>query len=281
MLRAAFPAGTVSGAPEGARDGDHRRARADARAASTRAPSATSASRTTWTRRSRSARRWSRTACSTCRPAPASSTIRCPKREWQETLNKARAVLRAAEMVQLGLDVERRTVRATRRHKSPRACPVFARRRIPPLDRACIARSRESRRGETLAARPNRCAIARCSSRVAFVEGSHGKIRIDRADRARFRRSCATIPGLRRPRTSRARRASHRLPLASARRQACAPMGTLHAIVVTATIAQAPPHLVRRRSRSAVAHPVRCARSRSRARAARCSSTPRRCGRSR
>ena len=31
VLRATFPAGTVSGAPEGARDGDHRRARADAR----------------------------------------------------------------------------------------------------------------------------------------------------------------------------------------------------------------------------------------------------------
>ncbi|MHB8494538.1 MAG: anthranilate synthase component I family protein, partial [Casimicrobiaceae bacterium] len=29
-----------------------------------------------------------------------------PETEWQETLNKARAVLRAAEMVQLGLDAE-------------------------------------------------------------------------------------------------------------------------------------------------------------------------------
>jgi anthranilate synthase component 1 len=29
-----------------------------------------------------------------------------PESEWQETLNKARAVLRAAEMVQSGLDVE-------------------------------------------------------------------------------------------------------------------------------------------------------------------------------
>jgi anthranilate synthase component 1 len=29
-----------------------------------------------------------------------------PHSEWQETLNKARAVLRAAEMVQLGLDAE-------------------------------------------------------------------------------------------------------------------------------------------------------------------------------
>jgi anthranilate synthase component 1 len=29
-----------------------------------------------------------------------------PEAEWQETLNKARAVLRAAELVQLGLDAE-------------------------------------------------------------------------------------------------------------------------------------------------------------------------------
>ena len=29
-----------------------------------------------------------------------------PEAEWQETLNKARAVLRAAEIVQLGLDAE-------------------------------------------------------------------------------------------------------------------------------------------------------------------------------
>jgi anthranilate synthase component 1 len=29
-----------------------------------------------------------------------------PESEWQETLNKARAVLRAAELVQLGLDAE-------------------------------------------------------------------------------------------------------------------------------------------------------------------------------
>jgi anthranilate synthase component 1 len=29
-----------------------------------------------------------------------------PAAEWQETLNKARALLRAAELVQLGLDVE-------------------------------------------------------------------------------------------------------------------------------------------------------------------------------
>jgi len=28
-----------------------------------------------------------------------------PAAEWQETLNKARALLRAAELVQLGLDV--------------------------------------------------------------------------------------------------------------------------------------------------------------------------------
>ena len=29
-----------------------------------------------------------------------------PETEWQETLNKARAVLRAAELVQLGLDAD-------------------------------------------------------------------------------------------------------------------------------------------------------------------------------
>ena len=34
----------------------------------------------------------------------ASCTTRSPEGEWQETLNKLRAVLRAAEMVQQGLD---------------------------------------------------------------------------------------------------------------------------------------------------------------------------------
>ena len=43
-------------------------------------------------------RAWSRTACCTCRPAPASSPTPIPTREWQETQNKARRVLRAAEM---------------------------------------------------------------------------------------------------------------------------------------------------------------------------------------
>ena len=37
-----------------------------------------------------------------------------PESEWQETQNKARAVLRAAEMVQQGLDRERVNLWATR-----------------------------------------------------------------------------------------------------------------------------------------------------------------------
>ena len=54
---ATFPAGTLSGAPEAARDGAHRRARAEPRAASTAASSATSTSPATSTWRSRSAPR--------------------------------------------------------------------------------------------------------------------------------------------------------------------------------------------------------------------------------
>ena len=41
---------------------------------------------------------------STSRPAPASSPTPIPTREWQETQNKARALLRAAEMAEAGLD---------------------------------------------------------------------------------------------------------------------------------------------------------------------------------
>jgi len=42
---------------------------------------------------------------STARASP--SVIRSsPEGEWQETMNKLRALLRAADMVQLGLDAE-------------------------------------------------------------------------------------------------------------------------------------------------------------------------------
>ena len=68
-----FPAGTLSGAPKVAGDGDHRGARADPARAVRRHASATSTSAATWTWRSRSAPRCCATAGPTSRPAPGSS----------------------------------------------------------------------------------------------------------------------------------------------------------------------------------------------------------------
>ena len=102
VLRATFPAGTVPARPRCARwKSSTNWSRPSA--ASTPARSAISASTATWTWRSPSAPPWSRTARCTSRPAPASSPTRCRDSEWTETLNKARAVLRAAELALGGL----------------------------------------------------------------------------------------------------------------------------------------------------------------------------------
>jgi anthranilate synthase component 1 len=103
VLRAAFPAGTVSGAPkvrameiidelEPTRRGIYSGA------------SATSASgRHGYGNRAAHGGDQGRHALR--RPAAASSTI--PRRKaWRKTMNKLRALLRAADMVQLGLDAE-------------------------------------------------------------------------------------------------------------------------------------------------------------------------------
>ena len=105
VLRATFPAGTLTGAPK-VRAMEIIDDWSRPSAASTAAPAATSAIAARWTWRSRSAPACSRTACCTCRRRPASSPTRCPRSEWQETEDKARAVLRAAELVQDGLDGE-------------------------------------------------------------------------------------------------------------------------------------------------------------------------------
>ena len=67
-------------------------------AGSTAARSATSRTPATSTWRSPSARWSPRATRSTCRRAPASSPTACPAAEYQESVNKARAVLRAVEI---------------------------------------------------------------------------------------------------------------------------------------------------------------------------------------
>jgi anthranilate synthase component I len=78
VLRATFPAGTVSGAPK-VRAMEIIDELEPPSAASMPARSAMSASMATWTWPSPSAPPWSRTTCSTSRPAPASSPTRCRK----------------------------------------------------------------------------------------------------------------------------------------------------------------------------------------------------------
>ena len=76
-------------------DGDHRRARADARAAPIAARSAGWASTAGWTPASPSAPSPSRAAGWRSRPAAASSPTASPAAEYEETLDKARALIEA------------------------------------------------------------------------------------------------------------------------------------------------------------------------------------------
>ena len=79
VLRAAFPAGTVSGAPKVRAMQIIDELEPTGRGVYAGAVGYISF-RTTWTRPSRSARRWSRAACSTRRQVPGSSTTRCRNR---------------------------------------------------------------------------------------------------------------------------------------------------------------------------------------------------------
>ena len=72
-------------------------------AGSTPARSAISTSPATSISASRSARSSCRTARPTCRPAPASSIDSNPTAEYEETRDKARALMRALELAQAGL----------------------------------------------------------------------------------------------------------------------------------------------------------------------------------
>jgi anthranilate synthase component I len=78
VLKATFPAGTLTGAPK-----VHAMELIDqlepVKRGSTAAPAATSATPATWTWRSPSAPASSRTRCCTCRPPPAWWPIRCPR----------------------------------------------------------------------------------------------------------------------------------------------------------------------------------------------------------
>ena len=104
VLRATFPAGTVSGAPKVRAMQIVQSLEPIKRGIYSGAVGYLSWNGTTWTPRSRSARRWSRTARCTCRPGPGSSTIPTPDSEWAETMNKARAVFRGVAMAERGID---------------------------------------------------------------------------------------------------------------------------------------------------------------------------------
>ena len=111
VVRAAFPAGTLSGAPEDPGHADHRGARAGPARASTAARSGTCRIRATPTWPSPSAP-WSPAATpSTCRRAPASSPTASPSCEHEECVNKARAVIQAVEMARRSRQARRREQR--------------------------------------------------------------------------------------------------------------------------------------------------------------------------
>jgi anthranilate synthase component 1 len=105
VLRAAFPAGHGERRAEGARDADHRRARAvEARRLRGRRRLRELPGRHGHGDRDRTA-----VVKDGMLYAQAGAGIvhdSVPESEWTETENKARAVLRAAEMVQQGLDAE-------------------------------------------------------------------------------------------------------------------------------------------------------------------------------
>ena len=88
---------------EDPRAGSDPRTRTDHAATSTPAPSATSAGTAMPTPPSPSAPPSSRTAACTCRPAPASSTTPIRQKEWEETMNKGRALFRAVAEAARGL----------------------------------------------------------------------------------------------------------------------------------------------------------------------------------
>ena len=98
-LRAGLPAGTVSGAPRSAPCRSSTRSSPSA-AGPTPAPSATSTSPATWTPASPCGPSSSRARPPTSRPAAASSTTAIPGDEYDETVNKARGLLKAIEIAQ-------------------------------------------------------------------------------------------------------------------------------------------------------------------------------------
>ena len=132
VLRATFPAGTVTGAPkvrameiidelEPVRRGVYARRGRLPRLQRRHG------------RRDRDPHRGGQgRACCTCRRPPASSPIRSPESEWHETQNKARALLRAAEMAQRRAGLEARMSCARR--------PALARAAQPALPAAAERR---------------------------------------------------------------------------------------------------------------------------------------------
>jgi anthranilate synthase component 1 len=101
VLRATFPAGTVSGAPK-LRAMEIIDELEPTKRGIYAGSAATSVSTATWTWPSPSAPRWSRTADP--RPGRRRHRRRLRPAEWQETQSKARAALRAAEIAEAGLD---------------------------------------------------------------------------------------------------------------------------------------------------------------------------------
>ena len=103
VLRATFPAGTVSGAP---RSAPWRSSTSWSRssAGSTPAPSAICPGTATWIPPSPSAPPSSRTAPCTSRPGAGIVADSVPALEWAETMNKGRAIFRAVALAEAGLD---------------------------------------------------------------------------------------------------------------------------------------------------------------------------------
>ena len=88
-LRSVLPGGHALGRAEGARDADHRRARAGQARRLRRRDRLPQLRAATSTRRSTSARSSSRTASRTCRPAAAPSPTPSPTYEYEESVAKS------------------------------------------------------------------------------------------------------------------------------------------------------------------------------------------------